>query len=126
MGYASGSLTPFPNAGFEPIDESGKRFRLAENNPCFDGHFDGAPILPGIAHLALALTADAHDAGRTRTLVGLRDVRFVRPLGPGDEVEVVLTPGRLPRSVRFELRCRCATASSGLLIFAAEDECRGD
>ena len=55
----------------DAIDEGARRFSLAEDSPCFDGHFDGAPILPGIAHLALALTACARESGQARVLTGL-------------------------------------------------------
>jgi hypothetical protein len=119
-------LAPFPNAGFDPIDDSARRFSLAEDNPCFEGHFAGAPILPGIAHLALALTAYARQAGRTRVLTNLREVRFLQPLRPGDAVEVRLTDGQAPHSVRFELMCGSVQASSGLMVFAPEDDRCGE
>jgi hypothetical protein len=124
--YTLDSLTLFPNAGLDPIDEGAPGVALVEGSPCFDGHFDGAPILPGIAHLALALSACARESGRARVLIGLRNVRFSRTLGPGDEVEVVLAAGHLPHSIRFELRCRGAHASSGLLLFGPEGDRRSD
>ena len=119
----------FPEAGLEPIPVSSPgpshafHFRIAENSRCFDGHFDGAPILPGVAHLALALSACARqdEGGRARTLVGVRDVRLRRKLGPGDEVEVVLTDSREPSAVRFEIRCHGEAATVGVLIFAPPD-----
>src|SRR5688572_11535005 len=103
------ALIPFAQAGLVPIPApetaaSGSHwFRLAADSPCFDGHFQGAPILPGVAHFALALTALARGSD-SRVLAGVRDVRFTRPLGPGDQVEVILAEGREPHSVRFEIR----------------------
>lgn len=85
----------------------------------FDGHFDGAPILPGVAHIALAIRACTEESGGPRPLSGLRDVRFTRPLAPGDEVEVLLREGEEADSVRFEIRSRDELASVGLLIFEA-------
>jgi len=94
-------------------------FRLAAGDRVFEGHFEGAPILPGVAHLALALSAVAHGCwSGVGELTGLRDVRFTRALRPSDMVEVELTQGPLPGSVRFELRSGGATASRGLLLFA--------
>jgi 3-hydroxymyristoyl/3-hydroxydecanoyl-(acyl carrier protein) dehydratase len=98
------------------------RFRLAEASRCFEGHFEGAPILPGVAHLALALSACGEEAGRPLVVSGVRDFRISRPLGPGDEVEVVLADGREPSSVRFEIRCRGEAASVGVLVFAPVEE----
>ncbi len=95
---------------------------LAEGSRCFEGHFEGAPILPGVAHLALALSACAGEAGSPRVVTGVRDFRLERPLGPGDEVEVLLADDGEARSVRFEIRCRGETASVGVLLFALLQE----
>ena len=111
-------MTTFANAGFIRIPAprnampGSSWFRISADSRCFDGHFDGAPILPGVAHLALVLMAQEDQ----RVLTGVRDVRFTHPLRPGDEVEVILIGKELP-AIRFEIRWRGKTATSGLLIF---------
>ena len=92
-------------------------FELAVGGRFFDGHFEGAPILPGVAHLALALAALGNGE---RALTGVRGVRFKRPLAPGDEVEVVLDESSAGSAVRFEIRCRGEVATSGLLLFESD------
>lgn len=109
-------LIPIPGPSAPPPGSSW--FRVSQHSRWFDGHFDGEPILPGIAHLALALAALVRQSGRNRTLTALRDVRFSRPLRPGDEVEVLLSEGREPFAVRFEIRCQGQRATLGLLVFA--------
>jgi 3-hydroxymyristoyl/3-hydroxydecanoyl-(acyl carrier protein) dehydratase len=122
---------PFSNAGLIPIAGPSARaaesawFRLAEDGRCFEGHFDGAPILPGVAHLALALTALERQAGRGCVLAALRDVRFRLPLHRGDEVEVVLIGGPGATSVRFEIRREGKLATSGLMMFKSDDDASG-
>lgn len=93
-------------------------FHLAADDPCFDGHFDGAPILPGVAHLGLAVRASAAVSGGAM-LRGVRGVRFTRALGPGDAGEVVITPGDDSQTWRFTIRVGDETASQGWLIFGA-------
>lgn len=106
--------------------DGGWHFRISESSRCFDGHFDGAPILPGVAHIALALRACVTQAGKRRTLKGVRDVRLKRPLRPGDEVEVVLTEDPDGASVRFEIRSRGESVTIGHLQFdSAADRNRG-
>ncbi len=83
--------------------------KIPAASPWFEGHFDGAPILPGIAHIALAL------GSTNRVLKGVRDVRFRKPIGPGAEVDVVLTVEK--DSTRFEIRQGDEVASSGVLVF---------
>ena len=98
------------------------RFRVSPESRCFDGHFAGLPILPGVGHLAMVASACARRSRRDLALAGARDLRFQRPLGPGDEVEVVLDDGVEPFSVRFEIRRRGEVASRGLLVFESPND----
>jgi 3-hydroxymyristoyl/3-hydroxydecanoyl-(acyl carrier protein) dehydratase len=116
-------LTLFPRAGFDPIpppaaaSDGSLHFRIAASSCCFDGHFDGAPILPGVAHVALALSACVTQGGKARVLTGVRDVRLKRPLRPGDEVEVLLTESPDGASVKFEIRSLGESVTIGHLLF---------
>ena len=88
------------------------RMRIPPDSRWFDGHFDGAPILPGIAHIALAVEACANRA----RLRAIRDVRFNKPILPNDEIEIDVSG---EREVRFTIRCGGAIATSGVLEFEA-------
>lgn len=118
------TLTLFPRAGFEPrssppgTPKGVVRFVVSEGSRCFEGHFDGSPILPGVAQVALVLTACAMEAGRSVELTGLRDVRFKRPIRPGDHVEVALSDGDDRTVVPFEIRCGGEAVTSGYLVVA--------
>jgi 3-hydroxymyristoyl/3-hydroxydecanoyl-(acyl carrier protein) dehydratase len=123
-------VTRFAEAGFTRVSRPSDRddrvsFRIDASSRLFDGHFDGAPILPGVAHIALAISACAERGLARRPLRAVRDVRFSHPLGPDDDVEVTLTPGRDAASVRFDIRAHGRTSSSGLLVFASDADARG-
>lgn len=94
-------------------------FTLRADEPCFVGHFVGAPVLPGIAHVAIALEACARLGPGPATLVAVDDLRFLQPLGPGDACAIAVVPDT-PRSWRFEIRRAGALASSGRLVFAGD------
>ena len=88
------------------------------------GHFRDHPIVPGVVQLDLAC---AQAKARWPELGGLRRVlrlKFVRPLGPGDRVELVLERAR-PNAVEFKLRsfaspeAAAEPISVGLLEFDA-------
>jgi hypothetical protein len=125
------AMLRFPQAGFLPlaappaVPARTSRWRLDERSRCFEGHFDGDPILPGVAHLALALRALAEETAAPRILTGVKDVRFKCPLGPGDEVEVVLADRIEASSVRFEIRRHGELVSVGLLLFTSGESSRG-
>ena len=96
-------------------DDGSWLFSLPDGHPAFVDHFPGFPILPGVAHVALAL--QAAQRRRQAVLIGVRAVRFLRPIGPGEDIELVLGE-ELLGSTRFELRTREGVASRGELLLA--------
>lgn len=89
----------------------------------FRGHFDGAPMLPGVVQLTEILIPLVKqltpDVGPIR---GLRRVRFRRPVLPGDTLTVDVRPDPSPRegaTYLFELRVGTATVASGAMVFDA-------
>ena len=102
-------------------ENSSFRFRLSPEGRCFDGHFEGMPVLPGVAHLAMVAIAQARRSGREYHVVAVRDLRFQQTLRPGDEVDVVLSD-RADGAVRFELRRSGVVASSGFVTFSTGND----
>jgi len=80
---------------------------VTSNEPFFQGHFPGHPVMPGVLvceAVAQAGALLAHrsteglPAGSTLFLAGLDQFRFRRPVVPGDQmrVQVTLTKRRPP------------------------------
>lgn len=100
---------------------------VPEDARWFDGHFDGQPMLPGVAQV-VAL-ADRH-ARRLFPGLGaarrLQRVKFMAVVGPGEALALSLTAERKDDDVlvrwRLERVAPAAgepTASSGTLVYAA-------
>ncbi|BAS26975.1 3-hydroxyacyl-ACP dehydratase FabZ [Limnochorda pilosa] len=98
------------------------------NEPFFQGHFPGQPIMPGVliveamAQVASALLYRAPEYSRTTGLfAGIDQTRFRRPVVPGDQlrIETELLKKRGPI-----VRCRARAwvgdelAAEGVLTFA--------
>lgn len=69
------------------------RTRLTDTFAWFEGHFEGVPILPGVAQLVLverALKARAAD-GATLSARSVRNLKFKAPTTPGMTMDLVLT-----------------------------------
>ena len=96
------------------------RLRLEPSSPLLRGHFPGHPILPAIAHLGLALEGARSLEQRDLTLVGVRGVRFRRPVEPGAALKLVVAHGVGAGALRFELRCGEILASSGTLVVSTD------
>ena len=80
---------------------------VTANEPFFDGHFPGRPIMPGVlicealvqaGGLLARCSSDGLPAGKGVVLAGLEHVRFRRRVIPGDQLrlEVELVHKRRP------------------------------
>jgi 3-hydroxyacyl-[acyl-carrier-protein] dehydratase len=66
------------------------------NEPFFNGHFPGMPIMPGVliveaiaqAGGALLLTEVAHRREKLMVFTGIERAKFRRPVGPGDQLRI--------------------------------------
>jgi 3-hydroxymyristoyl/3-hydroxydecanoyl-(acyl carrier protein) dehydratase len=56
----------------------------------FAGHFPGAPVLPAMCHVDLALRAASLAIGEALDLVAVERARFVRKALPGEELRIRL------------------------------------
>ncbi|MSP55509.1 MAG: 3-hydroxyacyl-ACP dehydratase FabZ [Myxococcales bacterium] len=71
---------------------------VSANEPCFQGHFPGYPVFPGvllveaIAQAAgiVAMTANPDMKQRLVYLTGLDGFRFRKPITPGDQVRITV------------------------------------
>jgi 3-hydroxyacyl-[acyl-carrier-protein] dehydratase len=57
------------------------------DDPVFDGHYPGFPVLPGVYVIEHVHQAVLAEAGRMR-LVALERAKFVRPVRPDDELRI--------------------------------------
>lgn len=82
----------------------------------FDGHFAGNPMLPGVAQVVALAEAGARmafpDLGAA---AGLRRVKFMEAIRPGDALVVVVE--RDGERVGFRIQKQGREASRGSLLF---------
>ncbi len=97
------------------------------NEPFFQGHFPGQPVMPGVliteamAQVAgVCILSLPEHRGRTPFFTGLDNVKFRRPIVPGDqirlEIEVDRIKGTMGR-VRGRAIVDGKVAAEGILKF---------
>lgn len=108
---------------FEPNKRLVALKNVSANEPYFEGHFPGRPIMPGV----LILEAMAQAAGilvfRSRGTkperdsvyyyVGIDNARFKRPVVPGDQLEVEVLFERQLRTI-YKFACTARVAGEAV------------
>ena len=74
--------------------------RIDPSHPSLPGHFPGQPLVPGV--VLLETVASALRAWRGQRLARIAEAKFVAPLLPGEEAQLVLSESGV--RVRFEIR----------------------
>ncbi len=99
------------------------------NEPFFQGHFEGRPIMPGVLIIeAMAqaggilyyLSSDDLEAGQLFYLVAVDEARFRRPVLPGDQLQLDVRVARRRRSM---WRFNCSASVEGKQAVSAVIMC---
>lgn len=79
-----------------------QEFSVPPEAPCVQGHFPGAPVVPG-AWLLGRVDAAVREAYPGRWPASISKAKFLAPLRPGETARLVLEPGSGERvSARIE------------------------
>ena len=102
---------------------------VSVNEPYFQGHMPGLPIMPGVLLIesaaqrcALVIEADGSDADKVYVLLKVRDFKFVKPVIPGDRLELhaeLLRGGAGLYQFSVDICCDGETRAKGELMFTA-------
>lgn len=88
------------------------------DHPAFAGHFPGAPILPGVVLLDVAIHAISIPAGSVPDACEISAVKFLSPVHPGDRLEI-----RYKRvagnAIRFDIVADMRKIASGNIVLRA-------
>lgn len=112
--------------------QSAKGYKcVSMNEPFFQGHFPGKPLMPGVLIVealaqvgAVALMSDPVNKGKLAVFAGIDEVRFKRQVVPGDVLKLEVTIESMRRgigkgsalaTVNGEVACK------GSLMFALID-----
>jgi acyl-coenzyme A synthetase/AMP-(fatty) acid ligase/3-hydroxymyristoyl/3-hydroxydecanoyl-(acyl carrier protein) dehydratase len=89
-------------------------------HPALPGHFPGDPIVPGAVLLDEILDALTGELGSCAEFaaVTIRSAKFLRPVRPGDSLQIKLIPGD-DAALRFECSVAGETAVNGALTLVA-------
>jgi 3-hydroxymyristoyl/3-hydroxydecanoyl-(acyl carrier protein) dehydratase len=93
--------------------------RIASELAYFEGHFHGAPVLPGVAQIQWAIHFARAQFGVGDGFTRLEAIKFQRPIRPGTVVRLSLQWRAELASLAFVYESDTGRHSSGRIIFAA-------
>lgn len=96
---------------------------IAPDHPAFAGHFPGMPIVPGVVLLDAVVHAvlqtgrlrASGDGFDTTPVCRISAAKFLSPVGPGETLTLLLTPGA-SGSTRFDLSSGQRRVATGTLV----------
>lgn len=104
---------------------------VSVNEPFFQGHFPGAPIMPGVLQVealaqvgAVAILGMPEYQGKLVYFAGIDALRFKRPVRPGDQLRLEVQLERVRRNIGTGTAVATvndAVTTEGRLTFAIGD-----
>ena len=85
-----------------------------------DGHFPGAPIVPGVAQLHWVVALGMQAFGIPSAFLRAEVVKFQQPILPGDTVQVQLQWVADKGSLQFALTSERGSHASGRLVHGVQ------
>lgn len=87
--------------------------RLSSSHPVFAGHFPTQPIVPGALLLDMLIRYAARQLSTSVAGIRIDQAKFLRPVGPGESIDLILHDAADPSSRRFSLCVGEHTVASG-------------
>lgn len=89
------------------------------DHPMLAGHFPGHPIVPGAWLLAWVVATAGRRllaTGESRSIAGIKRVKFLRPLAPDSPFECTLDPASRNDTMRFTVISNGGVIAEGSLL----------
>ena len=87
------------------------------NSHWFSGHFPNNPILPGIAQLKMVIDLITKSRADQAYLSGLSRVKFRKIVRPGEQLDILVTPGTADNHYMFRITSGNEDVCSGKMHF---------
>ncbi|HHT65880.1 MAG: 3-hydroxyacyl-ACP dehydratase FabZ [Caldicoprobacterales bacterium] len=104
---------------------------ITSNEPFFQGHFPGYPVMPGVLILealaqlgAVAVLGEPGNQGRLALFTGIDGVRFRRQVVPGDRLDLEIQVLRMKSTMgkaAVKATVEGELAAEGTILFALTD-----
>jgi 3-hydroxymyristoyl/3-hydroxydecanoyl-(acyl carrier protein) dehydratase len=89
----------------------------------FDGHFDVAPVLPGVVQVDWAIRYGQQHFGRAGSFAGIQTLKFQQMIRPEQPVRLELSRDAARGSLAFRYFSEAGAHASGRILFEPDHPC---
>jgi 3-hydroxymyristoyl/3-hydroxydecanoyl-(acyl carrier protein) dehydratase len=93
---------------------------MSKDLTCFEGHFDGFPVVPGVALVEWAIFYAKEGFLDKAVFIGMSQIKFLQVVKPNDIVRLRLDWDSVATSLKFQYFNNEAIFSTGVLKFKKE------
>lgn len=97
------------------------KLRFSGTEFFFEGHFPGDPIVPAVVQIDIALHLASRALGRELVLREVTRAIFKRPVGPGQDLDFVLSWGPADEGLT-RIKCEVQSGQQSVAEFALRVE----
>ena len=90
---------------------------MSKGLTCFEGHFDGFPVVPGVALIEWAIFYAKEGLLNKSEFIGMSQIKFLQVIKPNDIVRLRLDWDSVTASLKFQYSNNEAIFSTGVLKF---------
>jgi 3-hydroxymyristoyl/3-hydroxydecanoyl-(acyl carrier protein) dehydratase len=101
-------------------DEAAIELEVPRDLDYFDGHFPGAPVVPGVVLIKWALALARRRLGVAGVFAGVEALKFQHVVRPGAAVTLELKYAEAAGKLHFSFRAGQQRCSSGRVLLRAE------
>ena len=91
--------------------------QVQQDNPYFEGHFTGSPVLPGVAQLVWAQQLATNFIGVKGHFLGMKKIKFKELVFPRQELTLTLTYTPADGCLNFQYKSLQRRHSQGTLLY---------
>lgn len=94
---------------------------MAKSLHCFSGHFDGFPVVPGVALVEWAIKYSQNELLKNHAFVGMSQIKFLKFIKPNQIVRLKLNFDLATLNLKFQYFDAQTIYSSGILKFGDQE-----
>jgi 3-hydroxyacyl-[acyl-carrier-protein] dehydratase len=88
--------------------------------PCFAGHFDGFPLVPGVVQVGWAVALAVRFLSSDSQVKSIEKLKFTHPIQPGQQIHLLIKRVNNGQSIDFSYKNKDQACAQGRVVLIDE------